>query len=110
MWVEGTVGGKYIRHSLNTKSWERAAGRCREMEAADDPRPKEQVMPAITIEAAMDAYLKDARARGLGEATLAKLETIFRKQMLVWAKSGRFTRLADLNRVAMRDFCSTWKD
>ena len=37
MWVEGTVAGTYIRRSLQTKSWEKAVSKVRQLEAADDP-------------------------------------------------------------------------
>jgi hypothetical protein len=34
----------------------------------------------VTVEAAVDAYLRDAKSRELEASTLSKLETIFRKQ------------------------------
>lgn len=110
MWVEGTVGGKYVRRSLKTNSWERALDDCRRMEEVDDPSPKKQVALGITIKDAVSAYLKDAQARGLASSTLSKLKTTFEKQLLQWAKLSKFTALADLDIVAMRDFRSTWKD
>src|SRR6266852_1389231 len=38
-WVEGTVGGKYVRRSLKTHSWERAVAKVRKMDATEDPTP-----------------------------------------------------------------------
>jgi integrase len=80
------------------------------MEEVDNPSPKKPVSPGITIKDAVSSYLKDARARGLVSSTLSKLKTTFEKQLLEWAKSNKFTALADLDIVAMRDFRSTWKD
>jgi hypothetical protein len=36
-WVEGMVGDKYVRHSLKTRSWERALAKVRKMGATEDP-------------------------------------------------------------------------
>jgi hypothetical protein len=58
---------------------------------------------------AVRAYLQDAKDRGL-QNPLSKLDTIFRKQFLVWAAQRRFTRLADLDMVALRDSSLNLKD
>jgi hypothetical protein len=36
----------------------------------------------VTVEAAVEAYLIDAKSRGVAPATQSKLTTIFRKQLL----------------------------
>jgi integrase/recombinase XerD len=110
MWVEGTVGNAYVRRSLKTKSWERAQAECYRLDEARDPMPEKPRPVGITIPDAVRAYLQDAKDRGLRESTLSKLDTIFRKQLLTWAVKRRFTRLADLDVVALRDFRSSWKD
>ncbi len=110
MWVEGTVAGAYIRRSLKTKSWERAQAECHRLEEADNPAPKKPQGSGITIQEAVESYLQDGKDRGLREATLYKLNIIFRKQFLAWAANRRFTRLQDLDTVALRDFRSTWND
>lgn len=110
MWVEGTVGNAYVRRSLKTKSWERAVAECNRLEQARDPAPEKPRPLGITIADAVQAYLQDAKDRGLRESTLSKLDTIFRKQLLSWAARRRYTRLADLDVVALRDFRSSWKD
>lgn len=110
MWVEGTVAAAYIRRSLKTKSWERAQAECHRLEEADNPAPKKPRESGITIKEAVESYLLDARDRGLRGATLYKLNIIFGKQFLAWAANHRFTRLQDLDTVALRDFRSTWKD
>jgi integrase/recombinase XerD len=110
MWVEGTVGNAYVRRSLKTKSWERAVSECHRLEQACDPAPQRPRPAGITISDAVHAYLQDAKDRGLRDSTLSKLDTIFRKQFLTWAAKRRFTRLADLDVVALRDFRSSWKD
>jgi len=111
MWVEGTVNGTYIRHSLQTASWERAQGLALEIESADDPKaPPAKKEEAITIQQAVDEYLEDAKARDLAESTLAKLDTIFRKQLLGWARSEGYTLLSELDLRAVQALRTTWKD
>ena len=102
--------GTYVRRSLKTKSWERAQAECNRLEQVRDPAPEKPRPAGISIPDAVRAYLQDAKDRGLRESTLSKLDTIFRKQFLAWAAKRRFTRLADLDVVALRDFRSTWKD
>lgn len=111
MWVEGTVNGSYIRRSLHTASWERAQGLAHEIESADDPKtpPKKPEQPT-TIEQAVDEYLADAKARELAEATLYKLNIIFRKQFLTWAKDEGYVLLREFDLHALQTFRATWKD
>jgi integrase/recombinase XerD len=108
MWVEGTVSGSYIRRSLGTASWERAQGLAQHIESADDlktaPQRKEQ---AVTVQQAVDEYLADAKARDLSEATLYKLNIIFRKQFLTWTKSEGYTLLRELDLRAVQAFRSS---
>jgi hypothetical protein len=56
------LGDKYIRHSLKTRSWERAVAKVRKMEATEDPTvaPAKKDDP-VTIERAVNEYLADAR-------------------------------------------------
>ncbi|MDQ2945558.1 MAG: hypothetical protein M3Y27_06380, partial [Acidobacteriota bacterium] len=110
MWVEGTVGGRYIRRSLKTYSWERGQSECRHMESADDPKPIHKSTTVFKIANAVSAYLGDAEARALSEATLYKLNGIFKNQFLTWATNRKLTSLDQLDLVALREFRSTWKD
>src|ERR1700730_16342439 len=96
-WVEGMVGDKYIRHSLTTRSWERAVVKVRQLDAAEDPNP----VPAkkddpVTIERAVNEYLADAKARELGEATLYKLNIIFRKQLMACSTADGYKHIRKL--------------
>jgi integrase/recombinase XerD len=111
MWVEGTVSGTYVRRSLRTASWERAQGLAQQIESADNPKANSQKKEqAVTVQQAVDEYLADAKARDLSEATLYKLDIIFRKQFLTWVKSEGYTLLRELDLRAVQAFRSTWKD
>jgi integrase/recombinase XerD len=111
MWVEGTVNGSYVRRSLQTASWERAQGLAQQIESADDPRATPtKVDEPITIKLAVEEYLADARARELSEATLYKLDIIFRKQFLGWTKSEGYALLRELDLRAVQVFRASWQD
>jgi hypothetical protein len=105
-WINGVLDGKFIRKTAKTRSWEKAEELKRTWEVADSPKSAEP----ITIEAAVEAYLKDAKARELREATLYKLEGIFRKQFLGWAKDKGLRFLKEIDLPLLRDFRATWKD
>lgn len=111
MWVEGTANGIYIRRSLQTASWERAQGLALEIESVDDPKaePAKKEAP-VTLQKAVEEYLADAKARNLAESTLEKLETIFEKQMLAWAKAEGYTLLREMDHRAVQSLRTTWKD
>jgi integrase/recombinase XerD len=109
MWAEGTVDGTYVRRSLKTKSWEKAVRIRREIDESEDPAPKPKDEP-VTIEQAVDEYLADAKARELGEATLYKLDIIFRKQLLAWAKAEGYLLLKEFDLRAAQGFRASWAD
>jgi hypothetical protein len=55
-------------------------------DSAEEINPVQPRKARVTVEAAVESYLADARSRELKPATLSKLETIFRKQFLVWTE------------------------
>jgi hypothetical protein len=63
----------------------------------------------VTIEEAVEAYLTDAKARELREATLYKLEIIFRKQVLAWAKDKGLRYLKEIDLSLLCNYRSMWK-
>jgi integrase/recombinase XerD len=72
--------------------------------------PSTPQKPRATIKKAVDAYLTDARSRELESSTLAKLETIFRKQFLAWSRVQGLDYLDQIDLDALLSFRSTWKD
>jgi len=105
------VGDKYVRHSLKTRNWERAVARARKMDATEDPTPAPAKKDEpVTIERAVNEYLADAKARELGEATLYKLNIIFRKQLLAWSKAEGYKLLREFDLRTVQAYRATWKD
>jgi integrase/recombinase XerD len=66
--------------------------------------------PRVTVANAVDAYLSDAVSRSVESSTLKKLETIFRKQFLVWTRVQGIEYLDELDLDSLLNFRSTWKD
>ncbi len=104
VWTEGTVEGKYFRQSLKTRSWERAEQKVREMESG---KPTER----ITIEQACDAFVADAKARGLRKPSVYKYELLFR-QLKEFAESAgmQFLTECESDVDALRKFRESWKN
>jgi len=105
-WINGSLGGQFIRRTANTRSWEKAEDLKRAWEEAASPKKIEPV----TIEEAVDAYLADAKARELRDSTLYKLKIIFQKQFLAWAKDKGLRFLKEIDLSLLRNYRATWKD
>jgi len=105
-WINGTLDGRFIRRTAKTRSWEKAEELKRAWEVAASPKKLE----AVTLEEAVEAYLADAKARELRPATLYKLQIIFRKQFLAWAKDKGLRFLKEIDLSLLRDYRATWKD
>jgi integrase len=89
---------------LDTRDWEKAQGIIREWEAegtqAAEPEP-------VTIAAAWQEFLSDARARNLREPTLYKYDLLSRQMASFTTDHGiRFLRELDLP--MLRKFRATW--
>jgi integrase len=59
---------------------------------------------------AVEAYLADAVSRSVETSTLKKLETIFRKQFLVWTRVEGIEYLDELELDTLLNFRNTWED
>ena len=105
-WINGTLDSRFIRKTAKTRSWEKDEDLKRHWEEAATPKKLEPV----TIEEAVGAYLADAKARELRESTLYKLEILFRRQFLAWAKDKGLCFLKEIDLPLLRDYRATWKD
>jgi integrase len=104
MWCEGTLEGEYTRHSLKTRSWERAAELKREAEDGKKPeQPK-----GISISAALDTFIKDCEARNLNRSTFAKYK-LLATRLRDFAARFCLRDLSQLTFEYVLIFRSTWK-
>lgn len=108
VWVEGTLGGEYIRRSLDVTSWEAGSAVVNRWNEAG--QLGEVKAGSIFISEAVEKYLSDAKARGLRPATLSKLQTIFKKQFVGWCRENGFRYLRELNVERLREFREGWND
>jgi integrase/recombinase XerD len=112
-WLVGTLPGRKgrFRTSAKTTSWEQAEGIARQYEAAAaGGQDMEAAMSLPTVKDAVDAYLADARARGLVEDTVRKLTTIFEKQLLSFCEQEEIRFLRDLKTKDLTAWRKNWKD
>ncbi len=108
-----SFAGKQFRQSVKSTSWEiatRKAGAVdveyHQRELGEQPKPRE----AVTVEQAVSGYLADKRSQQLKEATLKKLETIFKKQMLSWCHAAGIYLLAEFDLPYLRQWRGSWTD
>lgn len=108
-WVEGTVEGTYMRRSLRTRSWERAAELKGKLEAG--PKPNLPEPPKIpTIEEAVDKFMVDAeQGRKLTAGTIKKYRVLL-TQLKAFAASRAAIKLHNIDVDFARQFRSSWKD
>jgi site-specific recombinase XerD len=106
IWVDGTIGQREIRESLQLRDWQKAQDKIRDWEA-DDEITKESA--PVTIKAACDAFEADAKARDLREATLYKYRLLFSRLQTFTEKHGlRFA--SELSLDVLREFRNSWPD
>jgi hypothetical protein len=109
IWVDRFLNGLEIRESLKMRDWEKAQEKIREWEADGNKRISANSTQPITIEQSCEAFLEDARARKLADATLYKYELLFRQLRTFTTQQGvRF--LHELHLTSVRQFRASWKD
>jgi len=77
---------------------------------AEEITPVQLRKPRVTVENAVKTCLTDAHSRELESSTLSKLETIFRKQFLVWSRIEGIESLDQIDLDTLLNFRNTWKD
>jgi integrase/recombinase XerD len=108
IWVQGSLGGEYLRRSLDLVSWQAAQDRVRGWEASGEVGIIRADIPGIVD--AIDRFFEDATARGLAEATIGKLNVLLRKQLPPWCRSRGFLSLKQLTVDELTQFRATWAD
>src|SRR5262245_49095214 len=108
IWVQGSLGGEYLRRSLDLVSWEAAQDRVRGWETSGEIGVMKAEIPEVPD--TVDRFFEDAQSRGLAEATLGKQRVLLRKQFLPWCKSRGFRSLKQMGVDEITQFRSTWTD
>src|SRR5437868_3201931 len=108
-WIQGTPSEdhEFVRTSAQTRTWEQAEAKARQMEEAARPGARKPA-PAITITEAVAAYRADEAGRCLAKSTTNQSKTLFQVHLLAWAKDVGLTLLRELTTPNLVKFRATW--
>ena len=105
-WVDGVLGGREVRLSLDTRDSKKANEKVHEWES------KEMVVErgaAVTLADAWASILVDLEARKLSEQTVRKYK-LLEHQMKAYGEERGLTMLAQFDLDVLSKFRATWKD
>ena len=130
VWVQGTLGGDYVRRSLDQTSWEAATDIVRAWTTAGKiqttPEPSDAASqsaavvdappaqdtepdsPPVSIAKAVDEFLADCKARHLKPATIAKYRTLLKKHLFGFCERESIHDLSSIDLLILRRFRNGW--
>ncbi|HUJ29694.1 MAG TPA: tyrosine-type recombinase/integrase [Candidatus Acidoferrum sp.] len=107
IWVDGFVGGKEVRKSIDITDWGKAQDKVRQWESQEsEPTP---VLEPITIQVASERFLMNAATQKLNESTIYKYRLLF-KQIGDFSQKRGLRYVKELDLVTLDDFRAGWKD
>jgi integrase len=110
VWVQGCVGDRYLKEALQTRDWNVAQFKVREIEAAIF-LPKAQEEPKrVTVKESIEKFFADARARNLSEATLYKYTILLERQLMAYCTRQHIIYIDQLDTEHVREFRATWRE
>jgi integrase/recombinase XerD len=107
IWIDGTLSGKRMLKTLNTRDWKKALGISRDLEL-DEHEVKSENGP-ISLVIATDEFVADAKARELNERTIYKYKFLF-EQLRAFGETEGIRYLNQIDVRLLRKFRATWKD
>jgi site-specific recombinase XerD len=107
IWVQGSLGGRWLKESLNTRDWSAAAAIVHEWEASRQIGALKVDVP--TIEQAIEKYFADASARHLAATTIRKRRELIEGKLLPFCRDKGFHVLRQLDVDALRSFRNEWR-
>src|SRR5579862_764524 len=102
IWVQGSLGGEYIREALNLTVWGAAQERVRGWEASGQVGVIRSEVPAIKD--AVAKHLADADARNLKPESVKKIKDVIERRFLKYCTDEGFRSLRQLDVDAVREF------
>jgi integrase/recombinase XerD len=109
VWADGFLGKDELRESLKTRNWQKASEKILEWEtrgSREAPTPEREPM---TIQAAVDADLRDALAQGLRASTIGQYRAVLRRLTEFAAQRG-LRYITELDIAEMAAFRESWTD
>jgi site-specific recombinase XerD len=107
IWVQGSLGGEWLKESLSTRDWSAAAAVVHEWTASRQIGATKVDVP--TVEKAIEKYFADATARHLAETTIRKRRELVEGKLLAFCREKGFHLLRQLDVDALRSFRNGWK-
>ena len=106
IWADGTLAGREVRKSLDTRDWTKANQQVQQWEAQE--RIIEKGTP-VTLADAWASLLVDLEARKLSYQTIRKYK-LLERQMKAFGDSRGISLLAEFDLDTLSKFRATWKD
>jgi integrase/recombinase XerD len=108
IWVQGSLGGEWIKKSLNLTSWEAANDLVMGWTASGQVGVVRPDIPLL--KEAVEKFVADAQAQQLNWETVRKYQTFLERRLLPWCDSKGYRLLKQLTPAALADFRRTWDD
>jgi integrase len=108
LWVQGSVGGEWIKKSLNVTSWEAASDLVTAWTSSGQIGVVRPDVPPL--KEAVEKFIADAKAQQLNWETLRKYETFLERRFLPWCESKGYRLLKQITPSALVEFRTTWQD
>lgn len=107
IWVQGSLGGEWVKRSLNTRDWSAAAAIVHGWEASGQIGIVKTETPAI--DRALELYFQDAAARHLAETTVRKRRELLEGKLLAFCNGKGISLLKQLDVPTLRSFRAGWR-
>lgn len=102
IWVQGSLGGEYVRESLNLTVWGAAQERVRGWEASGQVGVVKNEAP--TIKEAVAKHVADAEARNLKPESIKKIRDVLERRFLSYCAAQGYRMLRQMDTDAIREF------
>lgn len=106
IWVQGSLGGQWVKDALNTRDWSAAAAIVHGWEASGEIGIVKAEVP--TISEAVAKYFEDAKARHLAATTVRKRRELLEGKLLPFCREKGFNLLKQLKVEPLRQFRNGW--
>ena len=106
IWVQGSLGGQWVKRALGTREWAAAAATIHGWESSGEIGVVKVVAPSI--EDAVGLYFQDAEARHLAKTTLQKRRELLEGKLLPFCRDHGLNHLKQLDVATLRTFRNGW--
>ena len=102
IWVQGSIGGEWIKRSLNTAHWTAASAIVHEWQSSGRIGVLKPELP--TVERAVEQFLEEATVRNLAATTIKKRRELLEGKLLPFCTHRGHRQLRDLTVERLREF------